>query len=199
MSCRESTVDASLGAGCQGLVVVTLTCDQPGCDAEDDAVQGSRAAAQEQLMQAGWRLRDAKHLCPRCASAGNNALTFTLPLLPPSVNHYIDHGRGHRLTAPAKAWRDSFLAMLPASARGAFVTGERFAASIRIVPGPGQRGDIDNYSKLILDCIAKAGMLRNPHGAELSDAHFKELRLRIDDRPADRARGPLLEVTLEAL
>jgi Holliday junction resolvase RusA-like endonuclease len=139
------------------------------------------------------------------AHTQNRSLTFMLPLLPPSVNHYVEHvaiaGRvAHRKSAEAKAWEADFMAMLPASARGEFVIGARFWVTLAFTPGPGDRGDVDNRNKMVLDCCAAAGMFRDRKGKQLSDAWVKKLTVEILDETAeDRKRGPQTQVTIEAL
>lgn len=128
-------------------------------------------------------------------------LIFRLPALPPSVNHYIEHrAKGvHIKSAAAKAWENDFMAMLPASARGQFVTGKRFSVTIRLTFGPSDRGDVDNFNKQILDCCAKAGMFRDPKGKVLSDAWVKRLMVEIRDDGRQRQTGPTTDVTIEAI
>lgn len=128
-------------------------------------------------------------------------LTFAVPMLPPSVNHYIEHpAKGvHKKSAAAKAWENDFMATLPAAARGRYVTGDRFHVRLRFTPGPGDRGDVDNRNKLMLDSCAAAGMFRNSKGKELSDAWVKKLTVEICDDKQDRLRGPITEVWIEAL
>ena len=131
----------------------------------------------------------------------HGSMTFRLPMLPPSVNHYIEHpAKGvHVKSASAKAWEDDFMAMLPAQVRGEYVTGKLFAVSLAFTCGPRDRGDVDNRNKLVLDCIAAAGMLRDPQGKQLSDAWVKRLTVELHDTPQDRQRGPETRVTIEAM
>jgi len=130
-----------------------------------------------------------------------NRLIFSIPMLPPSVNHYIEHpAKGiHKKSPAAKAWEQDFLAMLPAAARGEYVTGNRFSVTLRFVPGPGDRGDVDNRNKLVLDCCAAAGMFRDPKGRQLSDAWVKKLTVELHDSTQDRQNGPETHVTIEAM
>jgi Holliday junction resolvase RusA-like endonuclease len=133
------------------------------------------------------------------SNAKLECIEFRLQLLPPSVNHYIRHkGRNHRKSPEAMAWVNSFMAMLPASLRGCYVQGDVFSVSLEIFPGPDQRGDVDNYLKLPLDCIAQAGMLRDPKGNECSDAKIKTLHVYVLDSPEDRARGPEMRFQIRA-
>ena len=135
----------------------------------------------------------------------SNRLDFTLELLPPSVNHYAKHfqrdGRTiHAKTKIAKGFEQSFQYMLPAHIRDgqSWVTAEKFSVTLWIVPGPGDSTDIDNYPKMILDCIAKAGLLRKTNGKQASDAWVKRLVVDIDDDQATRERwGPRVRVLIE--
>ena len=128
-------------------------------------------------------------------------LGFEITLLPPSVNHYVKHSKNgiHRKTPAAKAFENSFKAMMPARARECYVVGRRFKVELTIIPAPAHKGDIDNYPKLILDCCASAGFLRSSSGQRLSDANFKDMRVILNDEPEQRQRGPLVAITIEAL
>jgi len=128
-------------------------------------------------------------------------LIFTLPMLPPSVNHYVEHPDAgvHLKSAAAKAWEDDFIAMLPAWARGQYVTGERFRVTLSFTFGPHDRGDVDNRNKMILDCCAKAGMFHNLKGQPVSDAWVKHLHVEIRDSKEDRRNGPQTHVMIEAI
>lgn len=125
---------------------------------------------------------------------------FIMELMPPSVNHYIDHGRGHGKTPQAQAFCDEF-ALLSKKLKNKFVVSKskRFRAELHYWPGPKGRGDVDNYNKLPLDCCARAGMLRDKDGRELSDAWIKKLAIEIHDAGAERKIGPEMRVILEAL
>jgi Holliday junction resolvase RusA-like endonuclease len=98
----------------------------------------------------------------------------------------------HIKSKEAKAFERDF----PLWSRGRYVTGENFSIAIKLIPGKRQKGDVDNRNKCLLDCIAKAGMLRNRKGEELSDAWVKRLLVEILE---DRNQGPKTIVTIEAL
>lgn len=124
-------------------------------------------------------------------------VTFRLPLLPPSVNHYVSHGgAAHIKTPETKAFERDFAYLAP---KGIEVIGERFHVTLDIFPGPRGRGDVDNRNKVVLDCIAAAGMLVRANGSARSDAWVKRLTVTIHDKPEERALGPSTEVTIEAL
>lgn len=128
---------------------------------------------------------------------GPSSLFFTIPMLPPSVNHYVEHkAKGvHTKSKEAKAFERDF----PLWSRGNFVVGEKFSVAITFVPGPHDRGDIDNRNKCLLDCIARAGMLRNAKGQELSDAWIKKLTVEIRDLAVERITGPKTHVQIEVI
>lgn len=133
----------------------------------------------------------------RLDNPNENVLTFALNIVPPSVNHYVTHGGGHHKKTPeAEAFERDFLRVLPPNIRERFVTGDRFSVTLHITPAPGGKGDIDNYPKLLLDCIGKAGMLRDSKGKNLTDAKIKILHLYLDDDTNARDKGPRVSVTI---
>jgi len=150
-------------------------------------------ARSEALEEASTRTPRPSALCVGGEMISESAVSFTIPLLPPSVNHYVTHQGGkHFKSAEAKAWERDF----PLFSKGQFVNGETFMVTIILTPGAKQKGDIDNYSKLVLDCIAKAGMLRNLKGQKLTDAAIKSLHIELIE---DRKNGPKTEITIERL
>lgn len=133
---------------------------------------------------------------------------FSIPLLPPSVNHYVTHtpyqdretGQPkvfRQKSEEAKAWNRDF----PLFSRQLYVVSQsgRFEMRIDYTPGPGESGDVDNYNKLPLDCCAKAGMLRDAKGKQKSDAWVKHLDIWVHDSPEERATGPRTEIVIEAM
>lgn len=129
-----------------------------------------------------------------------NRVDFTIDILPPSVNHYLDHGKGHGKTAESKLFCDTF-AIMTRKLKNQFVVAEsgRFQVELHYWPGPRGRGDVDNRNKLPLDCCAKAGMFRNRKGELLSDAWVKKLAIEIHDNEDERAIGPEMRIIIEAL
>ena len=87
-------------------------------------------------------------------------LSFTVPLVPPTVNHYVKHTRkgAHYLTDEAKAFKDA----VAIYARGKSIDDDakRVQVAISIYLGKGMKGDIDNYPKCVLDglkgCVLKS-------------------------------------------
>jgi len=103
----------------------------------------------------------------------------------------------HQKTPEARAWERDF----PLFARQKYVVSDapRFRVAIQIFFAPREHGDVDNFAKCVLDCIAAHGMLRGADLKELSDAHVRELTVALYDSKADREKGPLTRITIEAL
>jgi crossover junction endodeoxyribonuclease RusA len=106
-------------------------------------------------------------------------IEFTVPFVPPSVNHYAKHTRKgrHYQTGEAVA----FKAAVAIHARGETVEGKRFRVTLLVRLAEGQRGDVDNFPKLCLDGLANAGVFRDKKGKRMSDAHVRDLRVVVDD------------------
>ncbi len=113
-------------------------------------------------------------------------LTLTIPLVPPSVNHYVRHTRKgrHYITREAKA----FLAAVEIFAAGRKVAAKAYRVEFTVYLGKGARGDADNYAKCVLDGLAKAGVIH-------SDAAVAELAV---GKRRDWA-NPRTEITVRAL
>lgn len=130
---------------------------------------------------------------------GPTIVRFEMPMLPPSVNHLTEHPATgvHPKSAAAKAFMRDF----PIFARDLYAMSASgiFQVTLCYFPGKGQRGDSDNYNKLILDCAAKRGMFRNAKGKELSDAWVKRLIVEIYDSLPCREIGPKTIMTIEAI
>lgn len=95
-------------------------------------------------------------------------LCFTVPLIPPSVNHYWKHavvkGQLHSyVTSDGKA----FLEAVAICARRRVVAADlptskrRYAVTFRVFLGKGDKGDLANFEKAIGDGLAKAGVIHS--------------------------------------
>ena len=110
----------------------------------------------------------------RSRSEAENYASIMVPMVPPSVNHYVRHfgGNRHVKTEEAKTFHDhlwiSSLSCKP-------VVAERFHVAITIFLGRKQKGDVDNFPKLVLDTLAKRGMFQDLKGRKLSDSHVTKL------------------------
>lgn len=113
-------------------------------------------------------------------------LTFTVPLVPPSVNHYWKHTRAgrHYVTREGRAYKEA----VAICARGRQVRAKRYALEAVIYLGYGQRGDGDNFWKAIADGLVEAGVIH-------SDAAVKRWVLEIDRD----ANDPRTEITVRAI
>ena len=122
-------------------------------------------------------------------------LIITIPMLPPSVNHYVEHkAQGvHVKSAQAKAWERDW----PIWGRQRFIVGTKFQITLNFRFGPKQHFDVDNLNKCCLDCCARSGMIRDAKDKWLSDRHFKRMIVNIDDE--HRELGPQTEIILEAM
>lgn len=86
------------------------------------------------------------------------SVSLAIPGTPPSVNHYKAHGRNgyyRRDTA------DSWYATVAAIAHGQTVADPHSNYEIEAVVylGKGQKGDLDNFAKCLLDSLALAGVI----------------------------------------
>ena len=85
---------------------------------------------------------------------------FTVPGIPPSVNHYIQHTRSghHYKTDEAKAF-EAKVALAAGALRGRKVEAE--TVEILVVLGPKRKGDVDNFAKVVLDSMVRCGVIRS--------------------------------------
>ena len=112
-------------------------------------------------------------------------VSFTVPLVPPSVNHYWKHTRSgrHYVTAEGRAYKEAVALF----ARGQSLASKRYELEAVIYLGYGQRGDGDNFWKAIADGLVEAGVIH-------SDAAVTDWILR---KRRDRA-NPRTEITVKA-
>ena len=84
---------------------------------------------------------------------------ISIPATPPSVNVYVRHARGgHYKTPEAKAFA-THVALCAGKHRNANIEAE--CVEITITLGKGQRMDIDNCAKVILDSLVRCGVIRS--------------------------------------
>jgi Holliday junction resolvase RusA-like endonuclease len=123
------------------------------------------------------------------------SVTFTVPLVPPSVNHYVKHTRTGRSYVTAEA--TAFKAAIAVYSRGMALSAKTFSVGIAVVLPKKARGDVDNFPKLVLDGLADAGVFLNRKGKRVSDAHVRHLVVDLDsDSRPDEGRTV---ITVEAL
>lgn len=104
---------------------------------------------------------------------------ISIDQIPPSVNHYVKHTRTgrHYMTGEAQAFKDA----LAYEVRDRHENGNRFNVTMTITLGKGEKGDIDNFPKLVLDGLAACGMFRDMKGKRVSDARVLRLEVCVND------------------
>jgi Holliday junction resolvase RusA-like endonuclease len=87
-------------------------------------------------------------------------INFTVPLVPPSVNHYVKHTRmgKHYMTGEAKAFKNAVELFGNQAVRkileesvDATISSGAYGVVVTVFLGAGQRGDVDNFAKVVLD------------------------------------------------
>lgn len=89
-----------------------------------------------------------------------NQVSFSVPAIPSSVNHYVVHTRrgGHFKTTEARQFIEH-VALRAGDLRGRNI--EATEVHIAIWLGPKQRMDLDNATKVLLDALVKARVIRS--------------------------------------
>lgn len=84
-------------------------------------------------------------------------IKLSIPLVAPSVNHYVKHTRSgrHYVTAEALAFKDAVALF----SKGKSIRGESYYVEIMIYLAKKQKGDIDNFAKCCLDGLVDAGVI----------------------------------------
>jgi Holliday junction resolvase RusA-like endonuclease len=102
-------------------------------------------------------------------------VVFTVPLFPPTVNHYWKEvmytgrdGYGHRgrkVSPEAKAFKDAVVIFAQGRTVAPETDAERRKVQYRVEAhvyyGPGNRGDADNFGKAICDSLQYAGVIHS--------------------------------------
>ncbi len=101
-------------------------------------------------------------------------MKFSVPLLPPSVNHYKQprRGGGWYRAADAIAFVDA-VCLISRCAGCQKITGNCFELELTFYLGPGRnrgQNDLDNYSKVAVDALVRAGVIKND--ARVFDLHL---------------------------
>lgn len=115
----------------------------------------------------------------------SNSVSFTVPLVPPSVNTYVRHSQGrHYVSSKAQKFKEAVAIF----SRGMAIRAEEYSATLQIFLAAGQRGDIDNFPKCVLDGLVAAGVI---------DSDAKITRLEVT-KGRDKA-NPRTEITVKAI
>ncbi len=87
-----------------------------------------------------------------------DVLRIVVPGTPPSVNHYkgLNRRTGRWFVRPQAR---KFAADLAAIAAGRLIRAQRYRVWVEIYLAKGQRLDVDNCGKVILDALQKAGVI----------------------------------------
>jgi len=84
---------------------------------------------------------------------------FTIPALPPTINHYYGRNGNHLFMRPEGTKFRQIVNMTLAQFRHRIVKDDRLAVSIGLVFANRRRCDIDNRLKALLDSLMHAGVL----------------------------------------
>lgn len=83
-------------------------------------------------------------------------LQITIPVLPPTVNHYMNHG-SHKRTPRSNKFLDDFAVF----AKGKVFTAEYYSIDLIFRIHHLFKVDVDNLSKLVLDGLTTCGVIRD--------------------------------------
>jgi Holliday junction resolvase RusA-like endonuclease len=126
----------------------------------------------------------------REASMIEDIVVFTVPLRPPTVNHYWADtfytgrdGYGHRgrkLTAEAKAFKAAVAIFSQGRTVAPATDAERRKVLYRVIAhvyyGPKMRGDADNFGKAICDSLQYAGVIHSDANVDFRVVPHKDER-----------------------
>jgi crossover junction endodeoxyribonuclease RusA len=99
-------------------------------------------------------------------------ISFSVPAVPPSVNHYLKHTRTgrHYVTEEAKDFKD-YVVLFSSKQR---IRWKHYGVEILIFLGKKQKGDLDNFAKVCLDSLVFAGVIDSD--AKITDLHMTKDR-----------------------
>lgn len=93
------------------------------------------------------------------------ALSFSVPLVPPSVNHYkLPNGRGgYYVTKEAQAFIDAVCMISRPKAKTLPIAGKYYHVTLTVYVRRAMfhRLDSDNMEKLLFDALTKSGVIRD--------------------------------------
>lgn len=99
---------------------------------------------------------------------------FTVPGLPPSMNRYVRHAGGrHHRNSDAMEW-DQDVATCCRMQDVQPVRAASYAVTVTFFYGSGQRGDLDNRAKCLLDSLVLAGVIDSD--AKVAELHMAKQR-----------------------
>src|SRR5690242_16125618 len=98
---------------------------------------------------------------PKTASSAK--VRFTVPMVPPSVNHYKKprgNGYGFYVTPEANAFKCAVSHFAPEADQWDGYSGAEFFVTLHIYLGPKQKGDVDNFAKVCLDSLVAIKLIK---------------------------------------
>jgi Holliday junction resolvase RusA-like endonuclease len=122
----------------------------------------------------------------------SDSVHITVPIVPPSVNHYKMRTRKGVtfVTEDAKTYKKAvyYHSLRSSTDPERRFDGGNLSVEVVVYQGKGDKGDVDNYAKCVLDGLVEAGVIH-------SDAAITDLILR---KRRDR-ENPRTEITVTAL
>jgi Holliday junction resolvase RusA-like endonuclease len=115
---------------------------------------------------------------------------FTVPLLPPSVNHYKKPKRGGGWYRASESV--TFVDAVCVFSGKTLVTGNFYSVEIFFFLGPSKRNlssnDLDNFQKVGIDALVRAGVIK-------TDGRILDLHLHKRFAATDREEGTVYVIT----
>lgn len=110
--------------------------------------------------------------------AANDYISFSVPAVPPSGNTYVRHTRlgTHYVTREAK----SFWQLVQLYSKNKQIRYKEYGVRIGVYLGPGQKGDLDNFAKVLLDSLTKCHAIDSD--AKVTVLHMFKTRDRLNPR-----------------
>ena len=117
-------------------------------------------------------------------------VTFTVPGIPPSGNHYRGFNRrqGRFYVRPAAVGFKSDLAMSWRMSGQVLPEAKSYHCEAIIYLPKGKRGDADNFNKVLWDAVQAAGIFKN-------DSRAKRVEIQVERD----WKNPRTEITIEPL
>lgn len=115
-----------------------------------------------------------------------NIATITVPLTPPSVNHYVRHTNAGRHYVSDEGNR--YVEAVRLFSKRQRVRGKAYKCEIWIYLGEGKKGDVDNFAKCVLDGLVQAQVIDSD--AKIVNLHLYKRR--------DNAK-PRTEIVIEVI
>lgn len=108
--------------------------------------------------------------------------SLTIPGTPPSVNSYVRHTRDgrHYVTLEAKRFKRAVAEARLDQWQQRIIHGGAYQVEAVIYLGAGERRDVDNMAKVLLDALVDAGVMHSD--AAVTDLILRKRRDRVNPR-----------------